>query len=210
MTASRMPYRPQPSHDVLTDRLLLSEPTEADIDALLTLHADPRVWEHRPASRYTSRIQAEKLVSRSVDRFAKDGLGYWVVRKIGESDVLGWGGCALPRGRPWWNLTYRLTPQVWGRGYATEIAAAAIDAAHRVRPETPVLAFVMAGNVRSVRVLAHVGLSLYWRGPDRTNPTLTRLIYLDREPNQGLEHALARHMMTPLGTGGESIPPSSG
>ena len=114
--------------------------------------------------------------------------------------VVGRGGCAVPdealdadpTGRGWWNLYYRFDQRVLGRGYATEMGEAAIEAAHDVAPERPVLAYLLEHNLGSRRTAEKLGLRLVWRGPDDGNPDpdAVRLVFLDREPDDVLVAAL--------------------
>ena len=69
---------------------------------------------------------------------------------------------------------------------------AAVDAAHDVAPERPVLAYLLEHNHASRRTAEKVGLRLVWRGPDADNPDpeAVRLVYLDRDPDDALVDAL--------------------
>ena len=129
------------------------------------------------------------MVGASRRRFERDGLAYWSVRDADGGPAVGRGGCMVPDealgGRGWWNLYYRFDQRVLGRGYAAEMGRAALDAAHDVAPERPVLAFLLEHNVASRRTAEKVGLRLVWRGPDDGNPDpdAVRLVFLDREPD---------------------------
>ena len=58
---------------------------------------------------------------------------------------------------PWWNLYYRLAASVQGRGYATELGRHAIEAAHDVDPDRPVMAFLLEHNEASRRTIERNG-----------------------------------------------------
>ena len=81
------------------------------------------------------------------------------------------------------NLYYRFSPDVQGNGYATELARVALAAAKAVRPERPVVAFMLEHNTASWRVAERVGMHHLWTGPDAGNPdpTAVRLVYADRD-----------------------------
>ena len=177
-----------------TPRLSLDIPTEADIPELFALHQDPRSWGHSPSKRHSDVSQAVKLVDRSRDRFATDGLAYWCVREVAGGDVIGWGGCAKPRGDNWWNLTYRIQPERWGRGYAYEVAKAAVEAAHDTDPDRPVLAFLTENNQTSIKVIEKMDMRLVGEGADRTDAKLTRRVYLDRKVSDEAWNRIAARM----------------
>lgn len=190
---------------VRTDRLLLDEPVDDDAEALLAIHGDPASWRHFPSGRVSDPAAGATMVGSSRRRFARDGLAYWSVRDVEDGPVVGRGGCVLPdealdadpSGRGWWNLYYRFDQRVLRRGYATEMGAAAIEAAHDVAPERPVLAFLVEHNVASRRTAEKLGLRLVWRGPDADNPDpdAVRLVFLDREPDDTFVTALAAEGM---------------
>jgi hypothetical protein len=59
---------------------------------------------------------------------------------------------------------------------------AALDAAHAVAPDRPVIAYLLEHNVESRGRAEKAGLTLVWRGPDAGNPDpdAVRLVYADR------------------------------
>ena len=174
---------------VRTPRLWLDEPVEADAGALFAIHGDPASWRHFPSGLVTDPAAGATMVGASRRRFERDGLAYWSVRDADGGPVVGRGGCMVPDealgGRGWWNLYYRFDQRVLGRGYAAEMGRAALDAAHDVAPDHPVLAFLLEHNVASRRTAEKLGLCLVWRGPDDGNPDpdAVRLVFLDREPD---------------------------
>ncbi|SEC64752.1 Protein N-acetyltransferase, RimJ/RimL family [Nocardioides exalbidus] len=186
---------------VRTERLWLDEPVDGDAGALFEIHSDPASWVHLPSGRLTDPAVGESMVGASRHRFDRDGLAYWSVRDEDGGPVVGRGGClgpdAPPDGRGWWNLYYRFDQGVVGRGYATEMGAAAVDAAHDVAPDRPVMAYLLEHNVGSRRTAEKLGLRLAWRGPDDGNPDpgAVRLVFLDREPDDLLVVAMAAAAM---------------
>ncbi|RBY93401.1 N-acetyltransferase [Blastococcus sp. TF02-8] len=141
----------------------------------------------------TQRLQLDAVVPQHL---ARDGLGYWTARlradlpdtDLRADDVVGTGGCALRVGTAWWNLYYRFTPPAWGTGLAAELVLAAIDAAHTVAPQRPVVAYLLEHNVESRGRAERSGLTQVWRGPDAGNsdPAAVRLVYADRPLSGGL------------------------
>lgn len=165
-----------------TDRLLLNRPHPRDLDALHALRADPRVWQHFPSGRATDAEQTRGLLDRWMQNWERDGLGVWIVSERETGEFAGYGGCSRTRDA-FWNLGYRLRPEVHGRGYATEVARAALVAAQRADPGLPVVAYLLEHNRASAAVAQRIGLSLRWRGPDAGNPDpqAVRLVFADRE-----------------------------
>lgn len=165
-----------------TVRLCLDKPTPTDVDKLHALYSDPRVWTHLPSGRHHERAQTAAMVDRWRQGWNEIGLGQWVVREGSNTTIIGHGGCAV-RQACFWNLGYRFRPEVQGRGLATELSHVAVSNAHAVRPELPVVAYLLEHNAASARVAEKVGLVLRHRAPDVGNddPDAIRLIYADRE-----------------------------
>lgn len=171
-----------------TARLLLTSASVNDLEPLAALHADERVWRHLPSGRHRSTEQTRSNVLGYERQWRDWGLGYWVARlrtphgHLAAGDVAGIGGCAVPDGQDWWNVYYRFTPEAHGFGLATELSRAAIDAAHQVNLQRPVVAFLLEHNHGSRATAERAGLTQVWRGRDTGNPDpdAIRLIYADR------------------------------
>jgi len=179
--------------EVRTARLRLS-PVDAsgpeERAALAACWGDPRTWAHLPSGCPTDDAWVEPWIAGHVRSRARTGLGWWLVRLVGPvgsvpvGTIVGAGGCALIEGLAAWNLGYRLTPDVWGYGVATELAVAGLQAAREADPGLPVTARVLERNPASWHVLEKVGLTLVWSGVisggDAMTAGLCRRIYADR------------------------------
>jgi RimJ/RimL family protein N-acetyltransferase len=174
-------------------RLRLDAPSTADLDDFYAIHGDARTWTYLPAGRHATRAASATKLDAIVAQWAADGLGYWSVRESESGPVVGVAGCAVPPGFSWWNLYYRFAVSAQGHGYAAEVARRAIEAAHDVEPERPVVAYLLESNTASRRTTERLGLRQVWRGPDRDNPDpgAVRLVYVDREPSEELARSIA-------------------
>lgn len=164
-----------------TEHLVLSRPETGDVDGLHVICADPRVWTHFPSLRHTDTAQTSAMVEQFMATWDQHGLGPWVARLPGDPTAVGHGGCSV-KGGAFWNLGYRLSPDVQGRGLASELSLAAMRQAKQLRPELPVVAYLLEHNAASARVAQKMGLTLVHRGPDAGNPDpkAIRLVYADR------------------------------
>ena len=174
----------QPLHDGRTARLSLRRPDVADVAELFLMYSDRRVRQDDPLLRHSSIAQTESWVERWAAGWHRHGLGPWVLRTLpgpSAGPLVGVGGCSLPTTTAW-NLAFSLRPEVWGQGYAQEVAAAGRRCARALRPDLPITAVVAAGNTRSRRAIERAGLSSAWRGPDNKHPdpTAELLLYADR------------------------------
>jgi ribosomal-protein-alanine N-acetyltransferase len=72
-----------------TDRLSLARPTLADAAAVYAITSDSRAVEHNPSDRLDSLGQAEALVEGWMAHWERFGFGYWCVRPVDRSEVIG-------------------------------------------------------------------------------------------------------------------------
>jgi len=167
--------------DDRTARLDLHRPSPDDAAEVHAILSDPAVWTHYPSLRVTDPAQTDRFLRTRVEAWERDGLGTWIVRERDADAVVGFGGCGIAHDA-FWNLGYRFSPSVQGRGYASEMAARAIARARVLRPELPVVAYLVAHNLASAAVAEKAGLTLVHRGPDPGNPDpgVMRLVYADR------------------------------
>lgn len=150
-----------------TERLRLDAPTLDDLAALHTIYSDPRT--HFPSLRHAQPATTRTMPQAWIDAWDRDGLGPWIVRLLDDDTVLGHAGCVL-RAAGWWNLGYRFAADTHGQGMATEASRAGLEAAVAVRPEAPVVAYLLEHNVASRKVAEKLGMRRQYRGHDAGNP----------------------------------------
>ena len=146
--------------EMRTDRLRLSRPTPTDTAGVFAILGDPRTVEHNPSDRLADRGEAAALVARWVRHWDEHGFGYWCVLELGADRIIGYAGVKRMRigGRSVLNLVYRFVPEVWGRGLATEAAAAVVSRTRDELPEETIVARVRPDNRASQRVALNIGL----------------------------------------------------
>lgn len=146
--------------DLTTERLALTRPRTSDAAGVLAVLGDPRTVVHNPSDRLAGPDEAAALVDRWVRHWEEHGFGYWCVREPGADDVVGYAGVKRMEvhGRPVLNLVYRFVPEAWGRGLATEAAAAVLARVGVRLPTETVVARVRPRNLASRQVALKVGL----------------------------------------------------
>jgi RimJ/RimL family protein N-acetyltransferase len=154
-----------------TARLLLRRPRESDLDAVFAIHSDPETNRFNPAGPMATRKQAEASLQGFLTHWREEGFGYWAVEGLAEPGyVIGFGGMVrktLPD-RQTLNLYFRFRPQAWGKGYASELTAAALDLAFGSLGESEVVGIVRPNNAPSIRALERGGLSFVGEIEDLT------------------------------------------
>jgi RimJ/RimL family protein N-acetyltransferase len=149
-----------------TARLRLRRVTEDDVDSVVSISTDPRTHRHSPTGTPT-RAEAEGYVRRFAEDWDTHGLGYWIVEHEGRDVGLAGVKPSTIAGRPCWNMYYRFTPAVQGRGLAAEATREAIAAARGHTPEWPVVVRTRPGNGPAARLALAIGLD---RRPDLDAP----------------------------------------
>lgn len=147
---------------VETERMTLRRLTHADTENLIALDSDPAVMRFLGNGQPTPRLVIERgtlpRMLASYDRYA--GLGYWAAESKNDGEFLGWFELRPSGNGPFDDveLGYRLRSEVWGRGYATEGAAAVIRKGFLEFGVRRVFATTMAVNTPSRRVLEKCGM----------------------------------------------------
>jgi [ribosomal protein S5]-alanine N-acetyltransferase len=151
------------NQELVTLRLSLRRPTQADIDAVHRIHSDPRACAHNPADALVHRADAEDLYRRWDRHWQQHGFGYWAIHNRTDprpDGALGFCGIKVMQlhARRVLNLFYRLDPAAWGAGLATEAATAVVNWASTRLPDQPLIARVRPANTASLKVAARAGL----------------------------------------------------
>ena len=148
------------AQEMRTKRLRLTRPIATDSAGVFAILGDPRTVEHNPSDRLEDRAEATELVARWIRHWEEHGFGYWCVRESTSDRIVGYAGVKrmLMHGRPVLNLVYRFVPEFWGRGFATEAAAAVVSRALDEMPAETIVARVRPDNRPSQNVALKAGL----------------------------------------------------
>lgn len=144
---------------IITERLLLRPWTDADRPAFAEINADPRVndWLGGPISPRAT----DAMIDRINAGIADQGFGFWAAETRAEGRLAGMIGLSrvgeddLPVG-PCVEIGWRLHPDLWGRGLASEGARAALDWGFGPGGLSEILAFTAATNLASQAVMRRI------------------------------------------------------
>ncbi len=157
--------------EAATARLLLRRPRLADVPELFRFLGDAEAMRH---TRFDPSLRAcRRRIAVHERRRRQDGFAPWTVLEREGGRILGWGGLYIDPSDPGWGpeIGYFFHPEAQGRGYATELASAALAAAWALG--LPALrAFAHPANAASRRVLEKSGFLL-----ERYVPEMDRLLY---------------------------------
>lgn len=141
-----------------SERLLLRQMDQEDFGEIARMLRDPEVmyaWGH-PFSDEAIR----NWIQQQLERYRKDGIGFLLALDKGLNQTVGQIGLLRLdfKGTLQWDLGYLLLKEHWGKGYATEGAAACLDYAFRVLGAEKVLCDMRPMNKASIAVAERLGM----------------------------------------------------
>jgi len=146
-----------------TERLILRPPVTVDFDGLCAFSADPQ------AMKYLGGVQSPPMVWRMMCVMAGawhlDGFHMFSVIEKASGEWAGRIGPLNPYGWPDREVGWGVLPKFWGRGYATEAAAAAMDYVFDVLGWDHVIHTIAPDNAGSAGVAKSLGS--YDQGPGK-------------------------------------------
>lgn len=148
------------------------------------MNSDPEVMEYFPGT--FSAAETDAFVEHNEASFRQHGYGLWVVEIPDEQPFVGCVGL-LRVGlavdfSPAVEVGWRLARPFWGKGIATEAAAAAMSFGFEELGFDEIVAYTAAVNMRSRRVMARLGM-LHDDSEDFLHPSLAS------------DHELAPHVL---------------
>jgi RimJ/RimL family protein N-acetyltransferase len=143
-----------------TDRLLLREFTLDDVEPFLQLATDPQIIRYTgdPGGLLTLEDARQNLLDRPIADYAKHGFGRWACVLKESGQVIGFAGLKFLDELQDVDLGYRLLPQHWGKGLATEACGPIVRYGFDLLKLSHILGLVDPANVASVRVLEKLGM----------------------------------------------------
>jgi RimJ/RimL family protein N-acetyltransferase len=155
---------PTKTFDLLeTARLLLRPFTKADVPAMTPVYGNPLVMKHLLHDGVDA-PSARDMIKRFIDCWQCNGFGIFVVvlkengRPIGHCGLNYLeGGCDI-------ELLYLIDQPFWGRGLATEAAAAVLGYAFNAKKFPRIVAVAMPENLESRKVMEKLGMRLVRSG----------------------------------------------
>ena len=144
---------------VITERLELREFRPADLEHLYRLDSDPRVMRYIGDGSVLTRASVAEALAR-VTKYYRNypGLGVWSAEERDGHAFIGWFCLKYVPKTVEVEVGYRLLPDAWGRGYATEGARALLRHGFAELGLARIIGLTHPDNLASQRVLAKAGL----------------------------------------------------
>lgn len=147
-----------------TERLLLRQFTEDDLENLVDLDSDPDVMRFLTGGPPTPRAVLQNDYLPAYLRYYErhEGFGFWAAIEKATGEFLGWFHFRPPEGGPADEpeLGYRLRKAAWGKGYGTEGSRALIRKGFTELGVRRVVASTYQDNIGSRRVMEKAGMTL--------------------------------------------------
>ena len=151
-------------HVIETSRLILRPFEGRDAEAYAAIRAKPNVMRYLPGGVANTSEETLRRAIANIEAFQKmwdgtPGYGPWAVVERESGELCGHLGLRRLEefdGRT--ELLYMLDNTVWGKGYASEGARAALDFGFGELGLSEIIGFVLPENKPSVRVLERAGM----------------------------------------------------
>ena len=143
-----------------TERLILRPvDPERDFEPWARAMADERTVRFT-GGQVMDRAQAWRHMASIIGHWSIRGYGFFSVESRETGEWLGRVGPWYPEGWPAPEVGWTISPEHWGKGYATEAGSAAIDYVFRNLGWQRVVHVILQGNEQSVAVARKLGSTL--------------------------------------------------
>ncbi|HXA72037.1 MAG TPA: GNAT family N-acetyltransferase [Stellaceae bacterium] len=140
-----------------TPRLRLRRPESRDFEAYAALCADPEVMRYIGEAAPLSRRRAWHAFTGMLGHWALRGYGQFAVESKASAAFLGRVGLYEPDPWPGTEIAWALAREHWGRGFASEAAAAVRNWAFGSLGLARLVSVIIPENRASIRVAEKIG-----------------------------------------------------
>lgn len=148
--------------EIRTPRLLLRGWHDDDLVPMADINADPRAMRWVDDGSVRDLDETAEAVERWEEEWDEEGFGLFAVELLASGELIGLTGLSvpwfLPEVMPAVAISWRLGPQFWGQGYASEAAHATLEFALQDRGLDRVISINRVGDVASENVSRKLGM----------------------------------------------------
>lgn len=147
---------------LITERVLLRPWTEGDYGPFYAMSSSPQVYEFLPP--FPDKSACDAFVDKCREDFRRKGWGFWALECKADGAFLGTAGMHEPGpefgvGHPCVEIGWRLAPEFWGKGLATEAAREIMRFAFSDLRLDELVSFTAVSNSRSFGVMERLGMT---------------------------------------------------
>lgn len=147
-----------PEH-IETPRLLLRQFKEADWQDLHNYYSSPEATQFTVGRAFTEGETWRTLCSM-IGHWQLRGYGPYAIEEKASGTVIGTAGFWYPNDWPEPEIKWALSPDYWGKGFASEAARAVQKVALLCFPDKPLISFIHGDNKASIQLALAVGAEL--------------------------------------------------
>jgi RimJ/RimL family protein N-acetyltransferase len=177
---------------LVTERLVLRPWSAEDLEALAAIFSVPEVWRF-PMGRGLNREETARFLDRALAAQAAGTPFPWAAEERAGGGLIGYVGLAvpefLPEIMPAVEVGWRLVPDRWGRGLATEGGRASLAHGFGVLGLEEVVSIYQPENVASGRVMARLGMRVERDTMEPKSGVALRVLRLRRDEWEEIEAA---------------------
>lgn len=148
--------------EIETNRLMLREFQEVDAPAFYALNSYPDVLKYTGDLPFQSLQETRDFIS-NYDHYKNYGFGRWAVLLKESEECVGWCGLKFNEEKTV-DLGFRLLPQHWNKGYASEAALKCLEIGFKYYHLKEIVGRADKNNGASHRVLEKIGMKLKGKG----------------------------------------------
>ena len=146
-----------------TPRLILRDLQESDVDDFYKMDSNSDVHLYLGNNPITSKHKALEIIQIIRQQYTNNDIGRWAMIEKQSGKFMGWSGLKLVTEE--WNnhinfydVGYRIHPNYWHKGYATESCKASIEYGFQTLNLHKIIGTANQNNKASLRVLEKCGL----------------------------------------------------
>jgi ribosomal-protein-alanine N-acetyltransferase len=141
-----------------TNRLIATCLRREDFDDLHAMHQDPKVMLTLGGLR--SDAQTRRYLQDNITQWKERGYGLWTFRDKRDNRFIGRGGLRkiIVEGNGEIEVAYAVITELWGKGFATEMARGSLNVAFQRLGFREIVALTLPTNQASRRVMEKAGL----------------------------------------------------
>jgi ribosomal-protein-alanine N-acetyltransferase len=121
------------------------------------MYADPEVMRYIPGGVW-SLERTRQIIARMTELDRETGFGFYPVIRAEDQMILGHCGLGRLENGSEIEVAYILDKAFWGRGYASEAAAATLERAFTTGIAHRIVAVAFPQNIRSIAVMRRCGM----------------------------------------------------
>ena len=168
-----------------TDRLLIRQWRDEDLDPFFYLNSNPEVMRYFP--KLLSRKESDSFAHKVSAQIDKNGYSFWAIEWKGRSEFVGTMGINDVNFKahftPAIEIGWRLDNKFWRKGLGFEGAKAILDYAFNSLMIKEVVSFTSSINKSSIGLMEKIGMKRDTRGDfdhpnvEASNPLRSHILY---------------------------------